>query len=1456
MDNDSIQENEFNSLQSIYGDDFHEITEVDSPWKVLSLQHKFEIILRPTEENLKNHVSVKIIVKFPRNYPISSPDLQIQKISGISDNQLTKLRKIVSQKLQNLKGQEVIFEISSFIEEYLSNNHSVIRGLVQVSAHQIYEDHKLKLELEKIELEKKKKSEKEIREQMEKEMKDAELANKIAEEIQRKKAKVEELKKLKDGGIQRNVLWKIFPPDSPENYKKGHLIKKDGFFEDYQAESNNYLKILVREISITNPFYQSEFGVQKLKDIHKHFRDIIKIRHKNISSVFGAQIDFIHELTSIIIVEDFRECSLRDILRRSGSIHLPKSREYMKSLVDGLSFLHSNNIIHKDVSTQNVVFENDTIKLANIGFGRELWALNRSEPFSEHITGDSEGQISFKWRSPETNNAFFVYTKKDDIWCLGRTFLQMLYGIEILKSDMDLVEFVTKTELPRDFSSLIQLMCHPDATKRSTLIELKKHQFFDIQTDKDFSLQTLQIASANIIATTPPKLTFKEVDIQIEPTYPVHSSPISGSRYENDFDEIEFLGKGGFGQVVKARNKIDNNYYAIKKVPLHTKNKDRSKILREVLALARLHHEYIVRYYTAWMETVDNFQLSNSDEDISEESEPSLYSDDDNDDSHEKDWMTHGKSNSMGYGSFRNNKEVSSININKMNAFTFASELSQKKEGFQLLYIQMEYCERNTLRNVIDDGLEQSQCWKLFRQILEAMAYVHSQGMIHRDLKPSNIFLDAKGNVKIGDFGLATSKNDITPYKLMQLDYNEDSSLTSDVGTPVYCAPETLISGKYNTKVDMYSIGICFFEMIYPFKTAMQRAYVLRDIRKLKFPEDFNTKALENEHQLLLMEEEELAETFRRIVNPDNHSHYSRLISALYKQPCIAHQDLTYDFNNPNVSNLDPYLALVVTCVRSQITQLLQNHGAVEIVSPLLIPKASRMNENVQLLDSSGIIVQLPHDLTFPWVRYITRVLPVPIYLKRYTVDRVFRSNLAGGQPKSVIECDYDIVSESNNQYIPDAEVIFTAVQIIEKFPSVSAPGDFEIMINHYDILRSILDCFSVSSEETYRIPIYNVLEQNRGSLHLRSSTLQRQGLDRNLSEHLMTFDLKGDFETVTQRLLFLMKDNTSERFVLAIKQLRILMCHLNALNLKNKISFCPLLSYHSQYYKGSFIFQIGKRGNQVIDVLAAGGRYDSLLTELRHPFSTNTKLTGVGFNLAIQKLAHAVTIEESPKSKNYDLSLYSEISPKKAIVLIASIGKATSSVIVRMSVCSDLWLAGISADYIPEEKELSAPDILRAVQLEGCVISVMLKHKGSTNVIIKVRNMVTSVEEEVLRVDLVNYVKAQLHNLISQQKIKNELESNTDLFKSGIESKVTILTATKKLRSTNKISGHTERTNRSTRAITERASATVSSLVKNLNNISIIAVELDLNTIKKLNLVYDETGWKSLISNINYQKE
>lgn len=157
----------------------------------------------------------------------------------------------------------------------------------------------------------------------------------------------------------------------------------------------------------------------------------------------------------------------------------------------------------------------------------------------------------------------------------------------------------------------------------------------------------------------------------------------------------------------------------------------------------------------------------------------------------------------------------------------------------------MEFCEKSTLRTAIDNSLftNTERLWRLFREITEGLAHIHSQGMIHRDLKPVNIFLDSRDQVKIGDFGLAT-----TSFLALQqhtevssLSHNRGdvgSSHTGRVGTALYVAPELMgkaSKSTYNQKVDLYSLGIIFFEMCHrTFSTGMERVETLASLRSPK----------------------------------------------------------------------------------------------------------------------------------------------------------------------------------------------------------------------------------------------------------------------------------------------------------------------------------------------------------------------------------------------------------------------------------------------------------------------------------------------------------------------------------------------------------------------------------------------------------------------------------------------
>ena len=121
-------------------------------------------------------------------------------------------------------------------------------------------------------------------------------------------------------------------------------------------------------------------------------------------------------------------------------------------------------------------------------------------------------------------------------------------------------------------------------------------------------------------------------------------------------------------------------------------------------------------------------------------------------------------------------------------------------------YITMELMEGGTLKDIVatQGPVETGRAIDYILDIIDGLQAAHSEGIVHRDLKPSNCFLDREGRVKVGDYGLAKS-------------FLGDSQLTQTgafMGTPQYAAPEQLLSGDIDERVDIYALGATLFYLL------------------------------------------------------------------------------------------------------------------------------------------------------------------------------------------------------------------------------------------------------------------------------------------------------------------------------------------------------------------------------------------------------------------------------------------------------------------------------------------------------------------------------------------------------------------------------------------------------------------------------------------------------------------
>src|SRR4051794_22480963 len=141
-------------------------------------------------------------------------------------------------------------------------------------------------------------------------------------------------------------------------------------------------------------------------------------------------------------------------------------------------------------------------------------------------------------------------------------------------------------------------------------------------------------------------------------------------------------------------------------------------------------------------------------------------------------------------------------------------------------YIVFEYVQGETLKERIRrlGRLPIVEAIAYAIEISRALGAAHERGIVHRDIKPQNVLIDAEGSAKVTDFGIARSL--------------ADEGLTADgrvLGTTDYVSPEQALGHAVTGQSDIYSLGICLYEMLtgdVPFKGDNQVAVAMRHVRE------------------------------------------------------------------------------------------------------------------------------------------------------------------------------------------------------------------------------------------------------------------------------------------------------------------------------------------------------------------------------------------------------------------------------------------------------------------------------------------------------------------------------------------------------------------------------------------------------------------------------------------------
>ena len=177
------------------------------------------------------------------------------------------------------------------------------------------------------------------------------------------------------------------------------------------------------------------------------------------------------------------------------------------------------------------------------------------------------------------------------------------------------------------------------------------------------------------------------------------------------------------------------------------------------------------------------------------------------------------------------------INIHSKLSHENIIKLYNIHEDNESINIIMEYAEKGNLFQLISkekSGLDESKAFDYFIQVVNAVYYLHNNNIIHRDIKPENILIGNDNKIKLCDFGWA---------KELTLE-----NRSTFCGTVEYMAPEIVGSENYDYSVDIWSLGILLYELLFghsPFKANNTKNIIL-NIKTHELTYDDKNKKISN----------------------------------------------------------------------------------------------------------------------------------------------------------------------------------------------------------------------------------------------------------------------------------------------------------------------------------------------------------------------------------------------------------------------------------------------------------------------------------------------------------------------------------------------------------------------------------------------------------------------------------
>ena len=517
---------------------------------------------------------------------------------------------------------------------------------------------------------------------------------------------------------------------------------------DFLRETENMINLNHENIIKLYGYFSDKENINKFKEIYSNNPSIQK--EKNDKEILCLVMEFAQNGS----LEDYYWNHESQYPDKNNFVPIPQNFivKILKQLLSALTYLGSKSIMHRDIKPDNLLLdENNNVKISDFGISALYYDANPENENKDTALFSSftaVGRQDFIAPEIEKNEQ---YDFRIDIYSLGLTMLCLMskqYPIQFIKDPnvQQIVRNVNIGKMDKSYSIYLRALVLKMLSYKIDRRPYANQAYYELENIEKYINNPNDKQIKDYLDENYGKLmNLENIGIKLSD---FEAIPTKNKKYS-------LLGKGNFVYAEKMKSKIDNKIYAIKKIDKNNKEFKSKDFLRETEIMINLQNENIVKLY-GFFEDRENIRKL---KDI-----------------------------------YKENKNI--------------QKETNDKEIYCLVleFIPNGSLEQYNLNN--KKPFPQDFIIKIFKQILNALKYLHSKKIMHRDIKLDNILLDKNNNAKLSDFGISALYDDNNSQNQNQNSKAQLISNFTTVGSRDFISPEIERGERYDFRTDIYSLGL------------------------------------------------------------------------------------------------------------------------------------------------------------------------------------------------------------------------------------------------------------------------------------------------------------------------------------------------------------------------------------------------------------------------------------------------------------------------------------------------------------------------------------------------------------------------------------------------------------------------------------------------------------------------